>query len=95
MLKKVKIYQIPKTSTQSGKYKSRLWVLEALDPTLQQEDAIMEWTGGGRTTRQIHLTFSSLEEALAYARSQQYQVEVLHSPLPRKLTIRPYQRNFE
>lgn len=78
-----RIYRPAKTSMQSGKARTRGWVLEFCpkDESLFI-DPLMGWRGSRDTLRQVRLTFRSLESAMAYAkeRSLTVQVETAHSP---------------
>lgn len=78
-----KIYRPAKTAMQSGKARSRQWVLEFCPNDVSFIDPIMGWYGSNDTHHQIRLTFRSLESAKAYAdeRNLDVQVEAAHSPV--------------
>lgn len=90
-----KIFQPARTATQSGQAKTSGWVLEyALDST-RSVDPLMGWTSSGDMNSQVKLSFSSQDEAVAYAQKHgiAFQVE---QPQKRKQVIRPggYGDNF-
>jgi len=78
-----RIYRPSKTAMQSGKAKSRQWVLEFCVSPAQFIEPIMGWWGSKDTLHQIRLTFPTLETALAYGEKRGIvtQVEEPHLPL--------------
>lgn len=64
---RAKIYQPSKTAMQSGRGKTRNWVLEYQRPAPATPDALMGWNTMQHTATQIKLTFESKEAAIAYA----------------------------
>ena len=63
-----RIYQPARTATQSGRAKTRRWLLE-LEPTARREaDPLCGWLGSDDTDQQVQLWFPSKEAAVAYAR---------------------------
>ncbi len=90
-----RIYQPAKTAMQSGTAKAQGWVLE-FDPSEPRElDPLMGWTGSRDTQAQVRLRFTTLDEAVAYARENRIEATVTR-PHPRKPNIRPrgYGENF-
>ncbi|MGN6551217.1 MAG: ETC complex I subunit [Pararhizobium sp.] len=62
-----RIYRPAKTAMQSGKAKTQEWMLE-FDPERPRViDPMMGYTSSGDMRQQIHLTFDTREEAVAYA----------------------------
>ncbi len=90
-----KIYQPARGATQSGQAKSGVWVLEYAQDAARAVDPLMGWTSSGDMNSQVKLSFSSQDEAVAYAQKNciAYQVE---QPQKRKPVIRPggYGDNF-
>ncbi|MBX9805814.1 MAG: ETC complex I subunit [Alphaproteobacteria bacterium] len=78
-----RIYRPSKTAMQSGKAKTRNWILDFSPNDGQFIDPIMGWCGSKDTLSQIRLTFRSLEQAVAYARLQglTFQIESANAPL--------------
>ncbi|MCP8893470.1 ETC complex I subunit [Shinella daejeonensis] len=72
-----KIYRPAKTAMQSGKAKTRLWVLE-FDPAQPRTiDPIMGYTSSGDMYQQVKLTFDSREQAIAYAEREGIEYRVI------------------
>lgn len=78
---------------QSGERNTKKW---CLDPELQNPkyvEPLMGWTGSADTIQQLRLTFSSKEEAIAYAKSKNYEFYV-EEKNPRKQIKKSYADNF-
>ncbi len=88
-----RIYREAKSAMQSGKARTRLWVLEfdSSDPIVH--DPLTGWNGSADTRRQLRLTFDSAEEATAYAEANglAYEVEPTRE---RTLKLQAYADNF-
>jgi hypothetical protein len=89
-----RIYRPSKTATQSGKAKSRRWVLEFPPEFAPHTDSLMGWTGTRDTRRQVRLWFASQEEAVAYAEKNGI-VFLLEEPKPSSRKILSYSDNFK
>lgn len=88
-----RIYQRPKNAMQSGKARTDQWLLEFEPAMAKRPDPLMGWAGSGDTQTQVVLTFSSAEEAKAYA--DRYGIEVHIAPTPpRRLKLQSYADNF-
>jgi ETC complex I subunit conserved region len=88
-----RIYQPARTATQSGRAKTRRWVLE-LEPTSRRAaDPLCGWLGSDDTDQQVELWFPSKEAAVAYARRRgiEYRVFEPHQPVVRP---KSYAENF-
>ena len=90
---KVRIYQPAKTAMQSGRAKSRQWILEFEPGAAQRPDALMGWLGHGDTSGQVRLRFSTEQEAVAYAERAGLDYEVA-APRQRKSRPKTYADNF-
>ena len=66
---KARIYQPAKTAMQSGRAKTRAWVLE-YDPTPKKIDPLIGWTGSNSTLAQIRMNFATQEAAIAFAKEE-------------------------
>lgn len=90
---KVRIYQPAKNAMQSGRAKTRHWILEYEPIAAQHNDRLMGWAGHGDTRRQVKLRFETREDAVAYAerRGLDYEVE---EPRARKIRAKSYSDNF-
>jgi hypothetical protein len=80
----VRIYQPTKTAMQSGRAKTRQWVLEYAPETASRPEPLMGWVAAADTMNQIHLGFESRDEAVAYAKK----------PRRSKLRTKAYADNF-
>ena len=89
----VRIYRPSKTAMQSGRAKTRLWVLEPTLETARRPEPLMGWVSSGDTNNQVRLTFESKEEAVAYAKKHglDYVVQGAHE---RTLKPKGYADNF-
>lgn len=92
---RARIYQPAKTAMQSGTARTRGWVLDYAPATAREVDPLMGWTSSADTQAQVRLRFDSKEAALAYARENGIDAQVVE-PKARKPVIRPrgYGENF-
>ena len=77
-----RIYRPAKTAMQSGKARTRQWVLEFCPKEVSFVDPIMGWYGSKDTLHQLRLTFRSLEAAVAYAKERNLKVQIDTANLP-------------
>ena len=89
-----RIYRPAKTVMQSGRGKTRQWVLEFDLATPRRPEPLMGWTSSGDTLNQVRLRFASQEDAVAYAERKglSYTVEPAHE---RRVVPRNYADNFK
>ena len=90
----VRIYRPAKTVMQSGYGgNAKRWVLEYEPRSPQVPDHLMGWLGSDDTNRQLHLSFATKEEAIAYAEREGVSYRVVADP---KRIFRPksYADNF-
>lgn len=89
-----RIYQPAKTAMQSGRGKTKLWVLEFEPARPREIDPLMGWTSSGDMNTQVILRFESEQAAVAYAEKNgiPYQIEA-----PKKLqrVVKAYADNFK
>lgn len=87
------IYRPSKTAMQSGRSKTKQWILEFSTDDRKFIDAIMGWIGSKDTTRQIKIPFESKEDAMRYAKenSLDFTIKVPHE---RKIKPKSYADNF-
>lgn len=89
----VRIYQPAKTAMQSGRGKTRHWVVE-FEPTAPRDtDPLMGWTSSSDTRSQLRLRFESREQAVAYAESKGLSYTV-RQPHVRRIKPKNYADNF-
>ncbi len=90
---KARIYQPAKTAMQSGRAKTRNWVLE-FEPTQQKQlDPLMGWTGSGDMTEQVRLRFADKDAAVSYAERHNIAYDVIE-PRTRTPKRKSYADNF-
>ena len=90
----VKIFKPAKTAMQSGKAKTKLWHLQVMDDTIQFKDPLIGYHGGSSTKNQIKLQFETKEDAINFAKSKNYDYEVVE-PSARKIIKKSYADNFK
>ena len=90
---RARIYLPVKTAMQSGKARTKNWVLEFEPETPQSADPLMGWTGSGDMRSQVELEFDTAEEAVAYAEKHAIPYQVFE-PLSHKLAPKAYSDNF-
>lgn len=91
---RVRIYQPTKTAMQSGRAKTKFWVLEYVTDRQSNIDPLMGWIGGKAGVGQIKMRFSSKEEAIKYAKSKGLEYNIVE-PKARKTIIKNYADNFK
>ncbi len=89
----VRIYQPTKTAMQSGRAKTRQWILEWPPQTRRIPEPLMGWVSAGDTKNQVRIPFESKEEAIAFAKSKGLPYQVVE-PKARKLQLKTYADNF-
>lgn len=87
------IFRPAPNAMQSGRGKSKKWVL-IFEPEAPREiEPLMGYTSSGDTPTQVRLTFETLEEAEAYAQREgiPYKVQTAHQSTPKRTV---YSDNF-
>ncbi len=88
-----RIYQPAKTAMQSGQANTRKWVLEFEPGVAKTIDPLMGWTGSADTREQVHMTFDSKAEAVAFAKKNGLTFRV-QEPKTRRIRPKNYADNF-
>jgi len=88
-----RIYRPAKSAMQSGKAKTKDWVLEFAPESARLPDPLMGWAQSKDMDGQIRLTFDARDEAIAYAQTHGIPFRVLE-PKPVKRVIKAYADNF-
>jgi hypothetical protein len=88
-----RIYRPARNAMQSGKGKSKSWVLVFEQETPRSIDPLMGYTSSSDMQQQVKLSFETQEEAEAYAQRNgiPYSVQPAHDPTPKKVS---YPDNF-
>jgi hypothetical protein len=89
-----RIFRPSKTAMQSGKAKTKDWVLEFEPKAARRSDPLMGWTQTSDTeSSQILLSFDTKEEAVRYAEQHGIAFQLIESR-PAKRIIKAYADNF-
>ena len=88
-----RIYQRPKSAMQSGRSRTREWVLDFARAAPKRLDPLTGWWGSGETLEQLTLTFPTQAAAEAYATGRGIVYDV-HAESPRRLKLQTYADNF-
>ena len=90
---RARIYQPAKNAMQSGKARTKAWLLEFEPERAREIDPLMGWTSSDDMRQQVQLEFDSADEAKAYADKNgiPYQVFEPHRPVVRP---KSYSENF-
>jgi len=88
-----RIFQPARNAMQSGKARTRKWLLEYEPETARQIEPLMGWTASADMRSQVSLEFDTLEEAVAYAQKNSipHQVFEPHRPMAK---AKAYSDNF-
>lgn len=89
----VRIFELDRRTTQSGRANAGLWILEFERQEGQRPDPLTGWNGSGDTNTQVRITFGTREEAIAYAERRGLAYHVVPAP-PVKLKLQAYADNF-
>jgi hypothetical protein len=88
------IYQPTKNAMQSGKAKTKIWLLEFPRSLPMKPDALMGWTTMSETIpQQLQLKFETREDAIAYAEARGIVYE-LREPKVAQVGGKAYAENF-
>lgn len=79
---------------QSGRLKTQFWVLEYEPENTVFKDSCMGWVGTTDNKMQIKLKFKSLDEAVGYAKKNNFSYKVL-KPHTIRLLPKSYAENFK
>lgn len=90
---RARIFQPAKTAMQSGRAKTRKWILEFEPAAPRVNDPLMGWVGSSDMRGQIRLRFDSRDEAIAYAERRGLDF-VVQDPSVRKMRAKSYAENF-
>jgi len=90
---RARIYQPARNAMQSGRARTKLWLLEFEPHSAREIDPLMGWTSSSDMLQQVQLEFDTPDEAVAYAVKHgiAYQVFEPHRPAPK---AKAYSDNF-
>ena len=90
----IKIYKPSKTAMQSGRGQTKKWLAEYLSDISTTKDTLMGWTSSSDTRSQIKIFFDTKEQAINWAKKNNYQFYVVESQ-KRKIKPKTYAMNFD
>jgi hypothetical protein len=88
-----RIYQPARNAMQSGKARTKKWVLEYEPERAKQIEPLMGWTASSDMRSQVTLDFDTLEEAVAYAEKHSIPHQVFEPHRP-SAKAKSYSDNF-
>ena len=91
-MKKAKIYVPSKTAMQSGRGKTKNWILEFFTRD-SSTNPLMGWEWSDDTMGEVILEFSSKEKAIDYAKQNNIDFKIIE-PKKREFVIKSYADNF-
>ncbi len=89
-----RIYSPARSAMQSGRGKTKAWVLEFEPQVPRPADPLMGWVSTVETAQQVRLSFDSAELAVAYAEKQGLAYELAPEPTTRQVR-KSYSDNFK
>ena len=91
-MKKAKIYKPSKSAMQSGKGKSKNWIIE-FDTLNNEINPLMGWESSNDTMSEVKLEFSTKEEAINYVKKNNIDYYIVEPQKP-KVIKKSYADNF-
>ena len=88
-----RIYQPAKPAPQSGRLKTKFWIVEHEPAARQEPDSLIGWVGSGDTENQVILRFPTREAAIAYCRKNGLSYTI-SEPHARVVRPKSYAENF-
>jgi hypothetical protein len=88
-----RIYQPAKPAVQSGRFKTRQWIVEFEPQARKEADRLIGWVGSDDTQQQVQLHFPSKEAAIAYCEKRGI-LYVVADPQARVVRPKSYADNF-
>lgn len=90
---KARIYRPTKTAMQSGRGRTKEWVLEYEQISSRFIEPVMGWTGSDDMRQELKLRFKTAEEAVAYAKRKGLEYDLV---TPNETVVKPksYADNF-
>ena len=89
----VRVYQPRKNAMQSGRAKTKHWMVEFEPGAQPANDTLMGWVGQGDTRNQLKMRFESRDDAVAFCTRNGLEFQVIE-PQARKLQRKSYSDNF-
>ncbi len=90
---RARIYKPSKSSMQSGRARTKAWLLEFEPEAPLSPEPLMGWTSSSDTRSQVHIDFETKDEAVAYAEANGIPYQVFE-PRPHPSRPKSYADNF-
>ena len=87
------IYQPARTAMQSGRAKTKYWLIQFDQEAARRIDPLMGWTSSADTKQQLQLRFDSREAAVAFCDKHGLPYDI-REPHRRKVRPKSYAENF-
>jgi len=87
------IYQPDRNAMQSGRAKTKIWILEFDSATPRSTDVLTGWTGSSNTQTQVKMKFASQQEAERYANRHGIEYRLIEKTAPTRQS-KSYSDNF-
>ena len=88
-----KIYKPAKTAMQSGRSKTKRWVLDYPRASKVVPEPLMGWQASTDTAQQVKLYFENSDAAIAYCKANNIAFDLVR-PKQRRLRKKAYADNF-
>lgn len=89
----VRIFQPRKTAMQSGRARTRHWLVEFEPGAKIKNDSLMGWSGAGDTRNQVRLRFETKEAAVSFCEKNNLSYNLI-TPKARTTKLKSYADNF-
>ncbi|MCB1473364.1 MAG: ETC complex I subunit [Rhodobiaceae bacterium] len=90
---RARIYRPARTAMQSGRAKTKRWLLEFEQAAPREIEPLMGWTSSRDTRQQLRLWFDTREDAVAYAQKNGIDAQLI-SDTRRRRQVVSYSDNF-
>ena len=91
---RARIYKPAKTAMQSGRAKTKKWLLEFEPEAPREIEPLMGWTSSSDMRQQVRLWFESKDEAIAYAERKGIEARVIEAARSQPTKPKAYADNF-
>jgi hypothetical protein len=88
-----RIYQPAKTAMQSGRARTRNWLLEYEPASRRDPDPLMGWSSAKDTLNEVQLRFDTLDEAVGFAKKHGLEYTLIETQT-RTPKAKSYADNF-
>jgi ETC complex I subunit conserved region len=93
MTRVAKIYRPARNAMQSGKAKTKQWLLEFEPTSARSNYEVTGWVSSSDMDQEIQIAFETSEDAVRYAKSNNIEYTLLQPKEPKKAK-RSYASNF-